>query len=584
LYIENASAAWLIEFCQVNRAHGLEGASVNNNWTPVLKNITFIGLMIGGAFTLYASLMASPSIDRPESFQPNSSLQQSISAVAKEVDASFGERWKKRKIEPTRRADELIVARRLSLGLSGTIPSLQELRALEEQAPGERIYYWVSRLLEDERTSDYLAERFSRAFVGVEGGAFIVYRRRRFVSWLSDQIAQNRPYNELVNELLTKEGLWTDSPAVNFYTRAIVPDSADESKPDPVLLAGRTSRAFLGMRIDCLQCHDDFLGNIDLGDPEDVRGGEQTDFHQLAAFFAGTENSVIGIRDRDNENTKYEYKLLGADEESVLEPKVPFYPELLDESLNRRNRLAQWVTHPENRPFSRSVVNRVWAIMFGGGLIDPVDDIPLAGPFPDAMEVLVDDFVANGFDLHRLIRVIAETKVFQLESKADFDVQSSHTANLAVFPLERLRPDQMAGAIIQASSLKPIDKDSHIVMQLTKFGQVNEFVVRYGDPGENEFEERGETVTQRLLMLNGNLVQDRIDEGIYSPVHVAGLSPNSEKAIETVYLCVLTRRPTPKELAHFMNVLGESQGDERGRRIRDIFWALLNSTEFGWNH
>lgn len=546
------------------------------------KNLLLLTLCLGGVSLLAYFLMGAERIEQPFSFQPTSPEQQDIESIARNVDASFERRWSELDLPPAEPADALTVARRLSLGLAGTIPSLEEIREIEKQQPANQIHWWVSRLLEDKRTCNHLAERMARALVGVEDGPFLVFRRRRFASWLSDQIASNLPYDQLVRQILTDEGLWTDTPAVNFYTRTITED--DESRPDPILLAGRTSRAFLGMRIDCLQCHDDFLGSINLGSPEDLAGGMQQDFHSLAAFFQQTGNSLLGIRD-EPENGDYEYKLLDQDEAGVIAPQVPFHHELVDDKeQNLRRRLAKWVTHDKNRPFARATINRIWAIMFGKALMQPVDDIPLAGPFPEAMEILVDDFVDHEFDLHRLIRIIAATRVFQLDSAAGFEVTSDHESEWTVFPLVRLRPDQVAGGIIQSTSLSTIDSTAHIITQLTRFGEQNDFVQRFGDPGEDEFQDRGETVTQRLLMLNGNMIDNRLGNNLNAPLHLSQLSPDSRKTVEVIYLSTLSRRPSDTELNRFAIQLSELSGRERDEKAVDLYWALINCAEFRWNH
>src|SRR5262249_32808791 len=150
------------------------------------------------------------------------------------------------------------IARRMSLALAGTIPSLEEIRTLEAVPEAQRIEWWTSHLLEDRRFCDYFAERLARVYVGTENGPFLVFRRRRFVSWLSEQLHDKRPYNEIVRELIADKGLWTGTPAVNFVTATINQDSEDKS-PDEIRLAGCVARGFLGVRIDCLQCHDDKL-------------------------------------------------------------------------------------------------------------------------------------------------------------------------------------------------------------------------------------------------------------------------------------------------------------------------------------
>ena len=545
------------------------------------KNVLFLSLVCGGVLLLTIYLMATERIEPPLSYAPKSKSQIDVRTVAAKLDSALEKTWAENELEHAGRADNLAVARRLSLGLAGTIPSLEEIREFEQEPPDSQIHWWVSRLLEDERTSNHLAERFTRALVGVEDGPFLIFRRRRFASWLSDEIHANRPYGSLVKNILTDEGLWTDTPSVNFFTRTINQD--DSSKPDPILLAGRTTRAFLGMRIDCLQCHDDFLGTINLGTAENPTGGLQSDFHSLAAFFAEMENSLLGIRDASSKGP-YEYKLLDAERESIIPPKVPFNETLDGKEKNLRKRLANWITHPDNKPFARATVNRVWAIMTGRGLIQPVDDIPLEGPFPAAMEILVEDFVASNFDLHRLIRIIAASQAMHLDSAADFEITKKHEKHWAVFPMIRLRPDQVAGAVIQSSKLTTIDSAAHIITQLTKYGQQQDFVERFGDPGEDEFNDRGETVTQRLLMLNGKMIDELLESPINSPTHLPGLAPTAETAVETIYLTTLTRRPTVTEKENFVGAIDKKSGNGRVREVLDIYWALINGAEFRWNH
>ncbi len=545
------------------------------------KNLLFLSLVFGGISMLTLYLMAGDRIERPKTFAPQSKRQIEVQTVAGQIDTALESEWNQKGLTPSDQASNLAVARRLSLGLAGTIPSVEEIRKLESQPEDQQIHWWVSRLLEDPRTSNHLGERFARALVGVEDGPFLIFRRRRFVDWLSEELISNRPYDELVREILTDEGLWTDTPAVNFYTRTITQD--ERSSPDPILLAGRTSRAFLGMRIDCLQCHDDFIGTINLGSEENPSGGTQYDFHSLAAFFAEMENSLIGIRDEPKQGP-YQYQLLGQEVAKEIAPNVPFNRDLDAHEGNLRERLARWVTHPANKPFARATVNRIWAVMTGRGIIEPVDDIPLEGPFPAAMEILTEDFVENGFDLHRLIRIIAATKAYHLESAADFEITKKHEKSWAVFPMTRLRPDQVAGSIAQSTRLTPIDSTSHIITQLTKFGQQQDFVRRFGDPGEDEFLDRGETVTQRLLMLNGAMIGERLKNGLNTPVHLTGISPDPKTAVDIVYLSTLTRRATPEEKERFVKRIEEKPGNQRDQEVIDLYWLLLNSAEFRWNH
>lgn len=543
-----------------------------------VRDLLFFGLGLSGLAALSTGLLSARRVEPPLEYRAAYQAP-ALQHTLMELNRAFQQQLQERQLTPAPRADDLTIARRLSLALTGTIPSFEEIRALESHPADERLHWWVSRLLTDRRYADYVAERLARAFVGTEEGPFLIYRRRRFVSWLSDQLLHNTPYDQIVRQLISGTGLWTDSPGVNFLTATVMEDS--DGRTDPIRLAARTSRAFLGMRIDCLQCHDDYLGNVVLGSPDSPRDGLQSDFHQLAAFYSQANTSLLGVKDDDQ---LYQYKYLDAEVEEEVPAIVPFGPELLSAEGTRRQQLARWVTHPQNKPFARASVNRIWALMLGRPLVEPIDDIPLHGEYPPGLETLADGFVDSSYDLQWLIRVIAASEVFQRDSRAEFDVTSEHERHWAIFPLSRLRPEQAAGSLIQASSLKTIDSDAHIIKQIGRFAQQYEFIVRYGDLGEDEFDDRGGTVAQRLLMMNGELTRKRTDHNplINAASRIAMLSPNDEKAIETAYLCVLTRRPTDTERAHFLERF--EQQAARTQSVEDLYWILLNSTEFSWNH
>ena len=528
-----------------------------------------------GAFALN-SLWRSKPAPSPKASAPNYLADPKFSSVVSKVDGAFAQKWQESKLDPAPAAPVLTVARRLSLGLTGTLPSLEEIRALEQQPPDKAIQWWLTKLFEDRRYSDYFAERLARAYVGVEDGPFLIYRRHRMVDWLSEKLQQNRPYDELARNLIDSHGIWTTQPEVNFITVTV--DQNDKKKgPDEVKLAGRISRAFLGVRLDCVQCHDDLLNNR----------WKQEDFHQIAAFFAPAEMSLTGVR--DNPKTKYEFRYHGKKEDQLVKPAVPFHAELLPKDGELRSRLAQWVTHPENRAFAHTVVNRVWALMFNRPLVEPVDDIPLAGPYPPGLEILSDDLIANKYDLQRLIRLIAATRAFQLDSassSAGQHVTEAHEKVYAAFPLSRLRPEQVAGGVIQASSLRTIDAEAHIVFRINRFFQQSDFIKRYGDIGEDEFNQRSGTIPQRLLMMNGKLVEERSKENVVmnASTRIASLAPDDASAVETAYLCTLTRRPTAEEQSYFSGLLKGITGKARIKVMEDLYWTLLNATEFSWNH
>jgi hypothetical protein len=551
--------------------------------TVWIRNLLFVGLCGAGLAALCASLAP---LERPTARKHASAeVPADLRAVVAQVDATFRERWSQAELTPAPRADDLTIARRLSLALTGTIPSVEELRLLEAEPAETRLNWWLDGLLADRRTHDFLAERLARALVGVEDGPFIIYRRRRFVSWLADELRENRPYDQLARQVLADTGLWTDHPATNFITVTIKPDQSKE--PDATELAGRTSRAMLGIRMDCAECHDH---------PFD--SWTQANFQQLSAFFGQARQTFAGVQ--DDATAEYQVENRKTGEMETIAPAVPFQPELLPEHGTRRERLAAWVTHPANKAFARATVNRTWAILFGRALVDPIDGVNSESRLPPVIDLLAEDFVTHGYDWRRLIRAIAMTEAFRHDSRADADQPSlelgpAHEAAWAVFPITRLRPEQVVGSLLQAGSLTTLDYESHIVVRLIRAGAQNEFIKRYGDSGADEFARAGGTIPQRLLMMNGQQVLERTKENLVfnASTQIAAFAPSDERAVEIAFLAVLTRRPTPAEQQYFVAELrGEANADSsdppdgrnRNQRLEDLCWTLLNTTEFSWNH
>jgi hypothetical protein len=532
---------------------------------------------------LNRGLQGRARLENRQSFTPApAQIDDELSAVVAAVNQEFQVDWQNRGYTPAPEADWWTVCRRVSLAMIGCGLSVEELRLLEALPEELRVNSLVERLLADERFHDYWAERWARTYVSNEEGPFLVYRRRKFVHWLSEQLQSNRPYDQVVRELLEAKGFMTDQPAVNFVTLT-TQGGVEEGQPDPIKLAARTSRAVLGTRIDCLQCHDDFLDEVQLGDPSQPRSGTQQDFHRLAAFFATARiNGLQGIR--DEQDRKYEYKFLHEDETVVVEPQVPFLPQLLSSEGSPRRRLAAWATHRENLPAMRAAVGRVWALLFGKPITHAVDDIPLQGHLPPGLNCLAEDFAEHGFNLQRLVRIITRLRTFRLDSRSPQGITSDQEQAWGAFPLVPLRPEQVAGSIVQACRLTTLDRNTAAVLQLQAFGEQNDFVKRHGDTGEDEFKQDAVTITQRLLVMNGELVDERTRDNfiLNASTHIAMFSPEPKDAVNTTFLAVFNRLPREAELTRFTNLVTEAPTVKSG--IEDLYWVLLNSTEFAWNH
>ena len=508
-----------------------------------------------------------------------------------DFNASIHNVSKQANLEVCESADWLTVCHRLSLALLGSNLALQDIRELEKLPLADRVNVFLESCLADPRWSNYWAERFARAFIGNDQGPFITFRRRLFVTWLAESLSKDLPYDLIVQRMLTAEGLWTDHPEVNFYTATFDEEKKEGQPPraDAVRITGRVARVFLGQRIDCLQCHDDFLGNTDFVTAEGERGGQQIDFHRLAAYFDGVSlrNPLLGVAD---DARIYETTLLGQSSPSVIEPAVPFETKLMQHvgqsAKDRRQQLATWLTDPSNEHFSTATVNRVWNLMTGTPLVSPVDHIDCDAAMYPSLKKLADEFVTGQFDLKSLIRYIATSEAFHRNSTSEtFKISLQHEQFWAAFPVVRLRPEQIVTSITQSTRLTRLSDQANILDQLGRFDANKKFLKRFGDANEAELDISPPTLSQRLLMLNGQAVTKATEQDVLASAvaKIATFTSERSESIDQVYLLVLNRYPSSNEKQQLLSDFFPEQSNAL-QSCCDLAAALFNSAEFQWNH
>ncbi len=549
---------------------------------------------VGVVFLVFKVVQIAGRIDVATAAPPTVVAEKNVDSSVARLNDWFRMHWEQEAATVAEPADDLAVFRRLSLALFGAVPSLEDIRTFEADSQPDRIDRWVVQMLQDSRYSDYFAERLARSLVGVEQGAFIVFRRDRLTSWLAEQLRNDASWTEMTRELIAAEGLWTDQPAANFITMARIDDEGlDENK-----LAGRSVRTFLGQRIDCAQCHDHPF------DPE----WKQADFERLAAFFSQAAISLGGVTDYPLDDDKHDvvYKVtdpgMSESDARTIPAAVPFHAEWLPSDGGLRHRLANWITHKDNRRFERAIANRMWGFMFGKPLHEPVDDLPhpVDGE-QDALDILGAEFRAGDGRLSTLIRMIALSDVFRLSSESTTATDEDYTAQIrawSVFPLVRLRPEQVIGSLFQAGHIRNIDQNSNPLIRVQKFGNENDFLNEYGDLGDDELLQQVGTIPQALLRMNGRFTADLSKVDLLTASNqILRLSPDDRAVVENSYLACLCRRPTNEELQFFTEMLNSGKPAEenesktstkpirdRAEIMQDLFWTLFNSPEFSWNH
>lgn len=513
---------------------------------------------------------------------------QHLDELTATIDGHFRERWATAGVTPSPEVDDLAFARRLWLDVLGTVPSLQEVRALEALPAGERRGWLIEKALTDPRFAAHLSERLARIVVGEDRREDdLLYRRRRLVDWLGLQLVRNRPWDAVVRELISAEGLSTDTPATNFVV---------SQQRDPFRLAARSTRAFLGVRIDCAQCHD-----------HPFTDWTQAQFQGLAAFWARLEPQPPLVRERaegelrvDANNTPLP---LGQDPEDpnaehveepdalrVIAAQVPYGAGYLPEGRSRRQAYAAWITHPQNDYFAKAIVNRMWSWLLGRGFVEPVDELDLTQPDPaDAplFEALTEDFVAHGYQLKRLVRAIVSSEVYRVGSAAPADAREDAQAEVwATYALKQLRPRVLGASLFQATSFWTHDRSRAQVLRLARWGGMNEFLQRHGEGKDSEAVE-AENLLQRLNLFNGDQFHEntKTDSPFTVVTRIPALAADAREALEALFLMTLTRRPSEEELGLFLPELEAAESNrQRAEVLADAAWILVNSTEFAWNH
>ncbi|MBM3954559.1 MAG: DUF1549 domain-containing protein [Planctomycetes bacterium] len=528
-------------------------------------------LASGARDPLPASALAPPPAVAPDGSE----------ATVSRLDAALAERWRAAGIEPAGRADDLEVLRRAWLGLAGTIPSVEEIRRFEADGDPGRLGRWIALVLADRRSADHLARRLAHALVGDAAGQVIVFRRDRFTDWLAARLLANDPFDRTVTAMVAHGGLWTEAPEVNFVTQAMADGTLDAN-----VLAGRVARVLLGQRIDCAQCHDHPFAPI-----------TQRQYEGLAACFGQVRVTGLGVEDDPARVLSIDLPAPAdggaaamAPKSRKVPPRVPYGDDWQAERRTHRENLAAWLVDPRNRRFHRAVVNRAWAIVYGRGLHEPLDDLPdpPADPDPrDPLDLLAEDFREHGCDLRRLLSILARARPFHLSSRhplrAEPDGATRLDAAWGAFPVTPLGPDVMIAALVQATSLRTIDRDSHLLTRTIRFFREVDFLRDYGPTEDANGDRQPATIPQTLVRMNGRLARELVEANPFTaPGRIAGLAADDEQRLDLAFLTVLTRHPSPEERSATRSLI--TAAPDRGGGMQDLFWALTNSVEFGWNH
>jgi hypothetical protein len=491
-------------------------------------------------------------------------------------------------IEPSGLSDDAEFCRRVYLDAIGTLPTPDEVRAFLADRREDRRARLIDALLERPEFVDQWALFLGDLFQNrkerdhdVRGAKGV----RSFHDWLRKQVSANRPWDGLARDVLTVSGKSDANPAVGYYVVTV----GEHGEPHRSEVVASVAQSFLGTRVGCAQCHNHPLEKY-----------TQDDYYHFAAFFSriklerkdpkqGPTTLVVGTRDANQAKQPV----------GVSQPRTGQFmkPQPLDRSAvdvkpgdDPRARLAAWVTDPKNEYFSGAMVNRIWRHYLGVGLVEPVDDLRTSNPpsNPELWAALNKEFVGHKFDMKHLMRVILNSRTYQLTSATKAG-NATDARFYSHYYARRLPAEVLLDAISQGTGVPdsfPGYPAGMRAMQLPDPTLKSYFLTLFGRSERVTAcacERSGEVTMPQLLHLqNGDDVTQKIRAGDGRLAALLKEKQSDAQVTEELFLATLSRAPSAKETAAVAKALAD--GGARDEVFRDLFWALLNSKEFTFNH
>jgi hypothetical protein len=476
--------------------------------------------------------------------------------LADRIDQRIAAGWAEHRLKPAPRSDDAAFVRRVYLDIAGKIPPVSEVRRfLADPAPDKR-----QRLIDRLLDSPAYVTHFStvwRLLLVPEGETNPRQRSAlpTLEDWLRQQLADDVGYDQMARAVLTvplddpRRSPNDPSPRA-FYL-------GKETKPEE--LAARTTRVFLGVRLECAQCHDHPFARW-----------KREDFWSQAAFFTGPadrlELAIPGTK-----------QVVPAGFLDGTKPEARA-------GRGARQAFADWLIRADNPFFARAAVNRLWAHFFGIGLVEPFDDMTDANPpsHPELLDELARAFAGHRFDVKFLIRAITLSRTYQLSGAPD-GAPPRDPRRFGRMALKSLTSEQLFDSLAQATGYR--DPTPLRERLLGAGGARQQFLTRFSRGDKRT--DVATSIPQALALMNGAFVAQATTVERSTTLNAVAHAPfmNTAERIETLFLATLSRKPRPDEAKRLASYVDEggTTGDPR-EALADVFWALLNSGEFLFNH
>lgn len=516
-----------------------------------------------------------------------------VPSSTKHLDRHIDAVLKREGIQPSRQTTDSEFLRRIYLDMTGKIPTPEQVIDFVDDGAANKRAKLIDELIGSEESVEFWTNKWVNWLIGRRDDGDD--RRIGLHGWVKEAIQTNMPYNEFVRELVAADGEIKDNPAGNYVLRY---------ERSPVFLTSHTSRLFLGLPMQCAECHD-----------HKTEAWLQEDFYGVAAFFTGIQSEEKGMietigmlgEEIEMENYYISYNPKQNKDIYVESMKESVSPRFLDgndydgELIKKREALADWMTADTNKYFSKALVNRIWKHFMGRGFVEPIDGFGEEYPAtnPELLAWLAEDFVIHRYDLQHLMRIILNSKTYQRSSETnksneDDEIYYSHAY------MKPLSAEQFFYSLLQATDF---DRRQHIMdglgsesgdarknklisFERKKREHLKKFLFLLDNGEMEEIEAFNGTVPQALMMINGDLVTEstnykKRNSFIY---YVLQKWRETPERVEHIYLTVLSRKPTAKEHTFFKRYLDRSNYREKRLAYEDLYWVLLNSAEFSLNH
>jgi hypothetical protein len=496
--------------------------------------------------------------------------------LARSIDRRIDERLAAEHVPPAARSDDAEFLRRLSLDLIGRIPTAAEVRTFLADSRTDKRGRMIDRLLADRQHAQHFARTWRALLLPeAEIDPRIAYFQPGFEAWLAERRQANSGFDSIVREMLTVPIARPDQ-SPQFVLR-------DLRRPNPIAflavkqtepakIATSCVRIFLGVRMECAQCHDHPFDHW-----------TQRQFWSQAAFFAGIERRGRGAFAPMVEAADRQSIRMGETDKLVPAALLDGTKTSADKQVAPRIKLAGWITNPRNAYFSRTAVNRVWAQLMGRGLVDPVDDFRESNPpsHPELLAELSADFAKSGFDLTRLYRALCLTETYQRTSGWT-EKEPARPELFASMSVKSMSGEQFYESLVQAIGKPPSEESGSVEGEQETLKR--EVIRQFAADEEAGYPKT--SVSQALALMNGHLVSDALapDSGTRLKQTLDRYPGAVDRQVDELYLSTLSRFPSADEKRMMVERCRTTKPGEEARRLADVMWVLLNAAEFRWNH